>query len=74
MVVIKGMEKQTDCKKCPFMAIDGTDVYELNHPMMCVALWATKHKVRHCVSGKILDDCPLVEIIIEIKRKSAVNV
>ena len=27
--------------------------------MMCMALWATKH----CVKGKILDDCPLVEII-----------
>ena len=28
-------------------------------PMMCMALWATKH----CTQGKILDDCPLVEIV-----------
>lgn len=31
-------------------------------PMMCMALWATKHEVKHCTQGKILDDCPLVEI------------
>ena len=60
MVAIKGMEMQTDCKKCPFMATDGTD--ELS-PMMCVALWATKHEIKHCVEGRILDDCPLVEIV-----------
>ena len=60
MVIIKGMEMQTDCKKCPFMATDSAD--ELS-PMMCVVLWATKHEVRHCVEEKILDDCPLVEII-----------
>lgn len=30
--------------------------------MMCVALWATKHEVKHCTQGKVLDDCPLVEI------------
>ena len=53
MVAIKGMELQTDCQKCPFMA---TDVLS---PMMCLALWATKH----CIKGKILDDCPLVEIV-----------
>ena len=61
MVAIKGMEMQTDCKKCPFMATDGTD--ELRSPMMCVALWATKHEIKHCVEGKILDDCPLVEVV-----------
>ena len=61
MVAIKEMEMQTDCKKCPFMAIDGTD--ELRSPMMCVALWATKHEIKHCVEGRILDDCPLVEVI-----------
>ena len=38
MVVVKGMEMQTDCKKCPFMATDGADENELNHPMMCIAL------------------------------------
>ena len=27
--------------------------------MMCLALWATKH----CTKEKILDDCPLVEIV-----------
>ena len=60
MVAIKGMEMQTDCKKCPFMATDGAD--ELS-PMMCVALWGMKHEVRHCVKEKILDDCPLVEFV-----------
>ena len=61
MVVLKDMEPQTDCQQCPFMATDGTDT--LLSPMMCLALWATKHEVKHCVSGKILDDCPLVEIV-----------
>ena len=61
MVAIKGIEIQTDCKKCPFMATDGTD--ELRNPMMCVALWATKHEIKHCVEGRILDDCPLVEVV-----------
>lgn len=60
MISIKGLEMQTDCKKCPLMATDGVD--ELNS-MMCLALWATKHKVKHCVEGKILDDCPLEEIV-----------
>ena len=50
--------KQTDCRKCPFMATD-----TLSSPMMCLALWATKHEVKHCVQGKILDDCPLEEIV-----------
>ena len=57
MVVLKGMEPQTDCRKCPFVASDGTDT--LLSPMMCMALWATKH----CTQGEILDDCPLVEIV-----------
>ena len=56
MIILKGMEPQTDCQKCPFMATDGADKLS---PMMCIALWATKH----CTQGKILDDCPLVEII-----------
>lgn len=60
MVALKGMELQTDCQKCPFMATDGADT--LLSPMMCVALWATKHEIKHCVEGKILDDCPLVEV------------
>ena len=54
MIAIKGMAPQTDCQKCPFMATD-----TLLSPMMCLALWATKH----CVKEKILDDCPLVEIV-----------
>ena len=54
MVILKDMEPQTDCQKCPFMATDG---------MMCLALWATKHEMKHCVSEKILDDCPLVEVV-----------
>ena len=60
MVIFKGMEPQTDCQKCPFMATDGADTLS---PMMCIALWATKHEVKHCVSGKILDDCPLAEVV-----------
>ena len=32
-------------------------------PMMCLALWAVKHEVKHCIEGKILDDCPLTEIV-----------
>ena len=46
------------------MATDG-----LCPTMMCMALWATKHEVKHCVQGKILDDCPLVEIGIDIGDK-----
>ena len=60
MVIFKGMEPQTDCQKCPFMATDGADKLS---PMMCIALWATKHEVKHCTQGEILDDCPLVEIV-----------
>ena len=57
MVAIKEMETQTDCERCPFMATDGLS------PMICIALWATKHVIKHCVEGKILDDCPLIEIV-----------
>lgn len=62
MVAIKDMkETPKDCKKCPLMGTDGipTDYFK---PMMCVAIWATKHEIKHCIGGKILDDCPLVEI------------
>lgn len=61
MIAIKGMESQTDCQKCPFMATDGKDT--LLSPMMCLALWATKHEVKHCIQGKILNDCPLIELV-----------
>lgn len=61
MVAIKGLKMPTDCKKCPLMGTDGNPKDLLN-PMMCVAIWATTHKIKHCVEGKILDDCPLVEI------------
>ena len=62
MVAIDGLiKKETDCRKCPFMATDGTD--KLLSPMMCLALWAAKHEVKHCTQGKILDDCPLIEIV-----------
>ena len=44
------------------MATDGADTSLLS-PMMCLALWATKHEVKHCTQGKILDDCPLVEVV-----------
>lgn len=60
MIAIKGMEKQTDCKKCPLMATDGLDKFS---PIMCAAIWAIKHEVKHCIGGKVLDDCPLVEIV-----------
>ena len=40
------------------MATDGADTL-LRPRMMCMALWATKH----CTQGKILDDCPLEEIV-----------
>ena len=60
MVALKGMELQTDCQKCPLMATDGDTLLS---PMMCMTLWATKHDVKHCAKGKILDDCPLEEIV-----------
>ena len=41
-----------------FVATDGMDTL-LRPRMMCMALWA----VKHCTQGKILDDCPLVEIV-----------
>ena len=43
------------------MATDGKDT--LLSPMMCLALWATKHEVKHCIQGKILNDCPLIELV-----------
>lgn len=61
MVAIKNMEMPTDCKKCTLMGTDG-DPRDLLSPMMCIAIWATTHEKKHCVSGKIRDDCPLVEI------------
>ena len=39
MVVLKGMEPQTDCQKCPFIATDGIDTLS---PMMCMALWKSE--------------------------------
>lgn len=60
MIAIKGMEIQTDCKKCPLVATDGVDKFS---PMMCAALWAIKHEVKHCIGGKVLDNCPLTEIV-----------
>ena len=59
--MIKDMEKPTDCKKCPFMGTDGNPKDLLN-PMMCIAIWATTHEIKHCIGGKVRDDCPLVEI------------
>ena len=44
MITIKGIEKQTDCKKCPFVVHDGQDIL---NPMMCMAIWATTHEVKH---------------------------
>lgn len=68
MIALKGLEMPTDCKKCPLMGTDGNPK-ELLSPMMCVAIWATTHEIKHCVEGKILDDCPLVEIGIDIGDK-----
>lgn len=59
MIAIKDMEITKDCKKCPLMGTDGIDTLS---PMMCIAIWATKHEKKHCVSGRVHDDCPLVEI------------
>ena len=55
MVILKG-------KQIVRSATDGADTL-LRPRMMCMALWAAKHEVKHCVKGKILDDCPLVEIV-----------
>lgn len=59
MVVIKDFEMPKSCDKCSLMGTDGKDFLS---PMMCIPLWATKHGIKHCVKGKIRDDCPLVEI------------
>lgn len=61
MVGIKDMETPKDCKKCPLMGTDGAPK-DFFKPMMCVAIWATKHEIKHCIDGKKRDDCPLVEI------------
>lgn len=63
MLGIKGMKEiPTDCKKCRLMGTDGNPK-DILSPMMCVAIWAIKHEVKHCIGGKVLDDCPLTEII-----------
>ena len=61
MIAIKDMEKPKDCKKCPLVGTEGNPK-ELLNPMMCVAIWATKHEIKHCIGGEVLDDCPLIEI------------
>lgn len=61
MVAIKNMEMPTDCKKCTLMGTDG-DPRDYLNPMMCIAIWAITHEIKHCVGGEIRDDCPLVEI------------
>jgi hypothetical protein len=62
MIAIKDMEMPIDCKQCPLMGVDGSPRDPFS-PMMCIAIWATKRERKHCVEGKILDDCPLVEIV-----------
>lgn len=63
MIAIKGMgEMPTDCAKCPFMATHGNPK-DLLSPMMCFPIWATTHEIKHCIGGRVLDDCPLVEIV-----------
>lgn len=61
MVAIKDLEMPTDCKHCHLMGIDG-DPRDPLSPMMCVAIWATTHETKHCIGGKLRDDCPLIEI------------
>lgn len=61
MIAIKGLNMPIDCKKCPLMGTDGDPTRDILSPMMCIAIWATTHETKHCVSGKIRDDCPLVE-------------
>ena len=55
MVIFKG-------KQIVRSATDGADTL-VRPRMMCMALWAAKHEVKHCIQGEILDDCPLVEIV-----------
>lgn len=59
MVAIKDMKMPKDCKKCSLMGTDGRDIFS---PMICMAIWATTHEIKHCIGGKMRDDCPLVEI------------
>ena len=53
------IEKPKDCKECPFMGTDGIGTLS---PMMCIAIWGRSHEVKHCIKGKIHDDCPLKEV------------
>lgn len=63
MIAIKGMnEMPTDCAKCPFMATHGNP-NDILSPMMCFPIWATTHEIKHCIGGRVLADCPLVEIV-----------
>lgn len=61
MVAIKGLKMPIECKKCRLMGTDGNPRYTVS-PNMCIAIWAVTHETKHCVGGKILDECPLVEI------------
>lgn len=61
MVAIKGLKMPIECKKCRLMGTDGNPK-DLFSPMMCIAIWAVTHETKHCVGGKMRDDCPLVEI------------
>ena len=53
------MEMPKDCRMCPFMATDGIDTLA---PMMCVVIWGKNHEKKHCIQGKVRDDCPLKEV------------
>ena len=59
MALMIDIEKPKDCKECPFMGTDGIGTLS---PMMCIAIWSRSHEVKHCIKGKIRDDCPLREI------------
>lgn len=63
MIAIKGIEEiPTDCKECPLMGTYGSAKEPLN-PMMCIAAWVATHEIKYCIGGRVLDDCPLVEIV-----------
>ena len=63
MIAIKGMEeKPTNCKKCPLVGEDGNSKGPFK-PMVCIPIWATTHEIKHCIGGRILEDCPLVDIV-----------
>ena len=59
MVAIKGLEMPKSCEKCTLMGTDGIGFLS---PMMCIAIYATKHEIKHCMTGEIRNDCPLVEV------------